>query len=184
MKLKKLALAAGLSTLIGLPLTVSADSDYQLTSPSGAATATANLDFEVNIPGFVFFQVGSATATDTVQFLNVGGATPTEQELPYVNVILRTNAGDVTLDADGTAAPLTGQTDGTIIPWTEISADNTINGGTSQITPPTIGGSVNIPAVGGLIDATDVWTFSFDNTAAYPAQQYLGSVVFTAAVGP
>jgi hypothetical protein len=183
MKMKKLALAASLSALIGVPLTVSADSDYQTTSPAGSATATANLDFEVNIPGFVFFQLGSAATTDTVQFLNVGGATPTAQELPYVNVILRTNAGDVTLASDGTAAPLTG-TDGTIIPWNEITADNTINGGTSTITPPTIGGSVNIPAAGGLIDATDVWTFSFNNGATYPAQQYLGSVVFTASVGP
>ena len=112
------------------------------------------------------------------------GGVPVDQNLPAVNVILRTNAGDVDLAADGTAAPLTGQTDGTIIPWTEITSDNTANGGTGEIAPPAIGGAVTINAVAGMIDASDVWTFSFANTATYPAQQYLGSVVFTAAVGP
>ena len=182
--MRKLALTAALSALVGAPLTVLADSEFAQTNPAGSATATANLDFEVNIPGFVYFQVGAATTTDLVQIDVSAGGAPIEQNLPAVNVILRTNAGDVTLAADGSAAPLTGQSDGTVIPWNEITADNTVNGGTSQIAPPTIGGSSTVTAAAGLIDASDVWTFSFANGATYPAQQYLGSVVFTASVGP
>lgn len=177
MNVKKIALAAAVSAALAAPLTATADSD------SGAASAVANLDFQVDIPSFVFFQIGDITNIDTVQFTLTNGGVPEVQTSPIVNVIVRSNAGDIDITADGTGAPLTSQGNPPIvIPWTEVTA----TAGTGDINPPVIagGGSSTVTATNGIVDATDTWTFTFQNNAVYRADIYDGSVVFTAAPTP
>ena len=80
MNLRKLALASLFTAVAGIPAVTMADSDLGV---GPAATATADLNFSIVIPQFVYFQVGASAVPgnlDTVAF-NLGAVEPGEVRL-------------------------------------------------------------------------------------------------------
>jgi hypothetical protein len=77
MKLKKIALAAAVAAAVSLPFAARAESNFT-TGNVANITATARVDFAVNIPKFVLLQVGTLgtgnidTITFDVPAANVG----------------------------------------------------------------------------------------------------------------
>ena len=159
-----------------LPAAAIADSE---TSFGGAGTtASADLGFEIIIPSFIYFQVGAPApgSVDTVQFdlsaLEPGSGTDVLATGGAVDVALRTNAANTNIVADISAGP-PDDGGGNTIPFAEILPSD---GGT--ITVPTFGG----PAIGfvGPVNATDTWTFTYDNAGVYTAGTYTTTVTYTA----
>jgi hypothetical protein len=175
-------LVSAVAALAAGPMLVSADSDIGI---GGAGTsASANLDFRIVIPQFVYFRVGSAAAgtVDRVDFdLLTAGAQPGAGGTVIANggsgdgvdgdlfVNLVTNVASVTIAATG--GNLTNGTDN--IPFTQI---NTADGGVIPI--PAFGGSGNLAA--GLPGALlDTWSYEYNNDTPYPPGTYNGTVTYT-----
>jgi hypothetical protein len=160
------------------PMLVSADSDIGV---GNGSTATAQLDFQIVIPEFVYFQVGDATAgnVDLVDFdLGVAvGAQPgdgnpvsaTGANLGVIPVVLITNAASVDLAATG--LDLDSGTD------TLPLADITVVAG--AVPHPVFNGAATNVA-GGVYN--DTWTFTYSNPAAAPPAvgTYTTTVTYTA----
>ncbi len=192
------------------PMLVNAESSTQ--TGAGALTANARLDFRITIPKVLFLRVGTgglfgAAANATIDLIdftvpvaNLGDGTPIAATLASGNLgngavtaLLRSNAGVVTLTANTTGA-LTNATADTI-PWSEIGIANS-----ALVTPafantfphlaalPLTGASANFaPApVAKVTNVGSTWTFSYLNTATYPAGTYgptaNGRVTYTATV--
>ena len=151
--------------------------------------ATARLDFQVLIPRFLLFRVGTAGSTvDLVTFdiaasgieLGNGTAIPATTG-GDVDVQLLTNTpGDIAISAS-TTGPLTNGGTGSIS-FDEISTV-VLNG---NINPPTLtdGGSAPVAFTGGVGNHTGQWRFSYDNTAVPEEGTYggagVGTVTYTA----
>ena len=156
----------------------------------GALNAGARLDFQVTIPGVLRFRIGTAGATiDQIAFnvpaANVGDGTDVAgtggdaSGGTAMNVELFGNRGQITVTPVLSGANLTNGTGG-VMPYSEIlTAATTGDGGgggstsganlsvTTPLTPvPNVNASVT--------NRTDIWTFTYDNTTAYPAGTYGG----------
>jgi hypothetical protein len=180
MKFTKPLLSALAATLVALPSLSLADS--QLSVGVGAA-ASADLDFRIVIPPFVYFQVGSAgTTVDLVEYdLSIGGVQPgsgavgsgsfaaTGATGGSLSVTLATNAANVSIAASGgnlTAGALT-------IPFTDIEPS-----GTGAIPLPDFGTTIS-PFAPGLAVLTDTWSYGYDNSTIYEAGTYNGTATYT-----
>ena len=176
---------AGVASLGLIAMTPAmAESDF---STGATPSAAARVDFEVNIPRFIRFQVGSAGATiDEVVFdvaaANVGDGTDVAATTNgTLAVSLTGNVGTISLDATTTAA----LTDGPdTISWAEIltsSSDAALD--VPAIVDAGTGGAESITANVGtrVVARTADWTFGYDNSAVYGAGTYTGRVTFTAA---
>ena len=176
---------AGVASLGLIAMTPAmAESDF---STGATPSAAARVDFEVNIPRFIRFQVGSAGATiDEVVFdvaaANVGDGTDVAATTNgTLAVSLTGNVGTISLDATTTAA----LTDGPdTISWAEIltsSSDAALD--VPAIVDAGTGGAEAITANVGtrVVARTADWTFGYDNSAVYGAGTYTGRVTFTAA---
>lgn len=176
---------AGVASLGLIAMTPAmAESDF---STGATPSAAARVDFEVNIPRFIRFQVGSAGATiDQVVFdvaaANVGDGTDVAATTNgTLAVSLTGNVGTISLDATTTAA----LTDGPdTISWAEIltsSSDAALD--VPAIVDAGTGGAEAITANVGtrVVARTADWTFGYDNSAVYGAGTYTGRVTFTAA---
>lgn len=156
-----------------------AESDY--VTGNGPISASADLDFQVNIPRFISFQVGSAgTVVDLVQFdvngNDVGNGTPVARTGgAAVPVTLVSNVGNVTLSASGSNA---GLEDGTsVIPWSTITGSSS---NAAELPVPAIGGAgTGLTATNGVINATADWTFQYANSDIVAAGTYEGTVTYT-----
>lgn len=182
MNLNKLLLTttAGLGLLFSQVAT--ADSDLQF---GAGATATANLDFRIIIPQFVYFQVGSAAAVvDEVEWDLTGSQPGGNSALPAtggtgdgadgdLTITLITNALTVTLASNTGGGNLVDG--GNTIPFSEITV---ADGGT--ITAPAFDGSTVI-ATGGVYSQTDTWTYEYLDSVNRAAGNYTGTSVYTAA---
>ncbi|MBW8366859.1 MAG: hypothetical protein K0M70_03250 [Arenimonas sp.] len=177
---------AGLVTL-GLVAVTPALAESQFTTGNTAnLQASARLDFQINIPRFISFQVGSAgVVVDEVVFdvaaANVGSGTavgPTSGS--PVAVTLKGNGGAINLTADTTGTSLTSGSD--IIPFTQINS--TTASGT--ITAPTlvqngVSAAVAVPVSSGRVtDRSATWSYTYANTAIVGAGTYDGQVRYTA----
>ena len=192
-------LLASLTTMAG---NVLADSD----SASGATplSASANLDFRVVIPAVLRFRVGNDGNgnINEIRFdpavATLGDGTDTSATSGgdispgVVTVSLLSNAGQITITESNNSGG-TGLNNGTVgenIPYSEIlttSSDPTnfaaptlsnAGGGTSTPTPTSGNNKVT--------NRSETWTFTYDNTAVYPAGDYGtssngGRVTYTAA---
>ena len=198
----KFVTGALLASVAAVPVSAMADSN----SASGASpSAAVNLDFRVEIPGILRFQVGGAGGVNEILF------EPAVDTLGDGSDVVATSGGDlgpgtVTVDLFSNAGPVTitetnnsggaglRNTNGAgadYIPYSEIltvSSDPTnfdaptlsnAGGGTSTPTPTSGNNKVtNYPA--------ETWTYTYDNTAVYPAGDYGtsargGRVTYTAA---
>jgi len=167
-----------LSAIAAASLPAAAIADSELAFGGAGTTASADLDFEIIIPSFVYFQVGDPNAgtVDTVQFdltgLSVGSGTDVPATAGAVPVVLRSNAANTEIVADISAgAPDDGG--GNFIPFTEIL--------------PTAGGPIPVPAFGGAainfggpMNLTDDWTYTYDNVGSYLPGTYTTTVTYTA----
>jgi hypothetical protein len=177
-------LAAAIAATLSAPMLASADSDLGV---GGTGTnAQVNLDFQITIGDFVYFQVGSLAAgtVDRVDFdLTAGAGTVSGSGGPFaanggvgdgadgmLSIELRTNVANVSIAATG--GDLTGP-GGATIPFTEITA--------------TDGGVVDVPDFGATITPfaaapgalTDTWTYTYDNSSVYAPGTYSGTVTYT-----
>ena len=183
MKLNKLLATAIVTAGVAMPQFAAADSDEAF---GAGATASADLDFLINIEQFVFFRVGTdlAGSVDRVDWTITG--TPGTSPAPIaatggsrdgsdgiLTIELRTNAATVTLASSTGGGVLNGPTD--TIPFTDI---NVSDGGT--ITAPGFDGNTVI-ATAGVYAATDSWTYSYNDDTEYDPGQYTGTSTYTAA---
>ncbi|MFH1600723.1 MAG: hypothetical protein ABIJ73_10175 [Pseudomonadota bacterium] len=177
---------AGVASL-GLIAMTPAMAESDFATGAGAISADARVDFEINIPRFIRFQVGSAGATiDEVVFdvaaANVGdGSDIAASSNGTLAVSLTGNVGTISLDAT-TAAALTDGTDD--ISWSEILTSSS----NAALDVPAIvdagtGAAESITANVGsrVVSRTADWTFQYSNTDVVAAGTYTGQVTFTAA---
>jgi hypothetical protein len=179
--LSRKLLVSAVAALVAAPTLVSADSDLAI----GAAgtQASADLDFRIVIPQFVFFRVGSAGNTiDRVDFdlltaavqpgaggnvaANGGTGDGADGDL---SVQLATNVTNVTIAASGGNLTSGANT----IPFTQINAyDGAV------IPVPAFGASGNL-AVGLPGALSDTWSYDYNNNTSYAPGTYDGTVTYT-----
>jgi hypothetical protein len=180
--LSRKLLASVIAALVGAPMLVSADSDVSV-GPAGTQAA-ASLDFQIVIPDFVYFQVGTPGAgnVDLVDFdLLTAAIEPGTLPVPAtggtgdgadgdLTVVLITNVANVTIQANGGNLTSGGDT----IPFSEISATDS-----GAITVPAFGGgSVNVATAGPSI-LNDTWTFEYQNDVVFVPGSYTGTATYT-----
>lgn len=172
-----------------LPLAAHAESN--ISSGGGTVSAQARVGFRVEIPRFVFLQVGTGTlmAQNTTQDVivfqpavsvlgtgSIVNATPGSGNLGngIVTVRIISNAGNITFRATSSPAQLTSGSN--TIPWTQIQTIVTNNA-----THPTInGGNVTFNAVNGAVNIDGTWTYRYLNAATPASGDYSSLVTYTA----
>ncbi len=203
-KVKMVGLVLALALCYFIPATVSAETNVVtgVAAQSGGAGAAARLDFQITIPSFIVFRVGTAGGTiDTIQFNpsaadvaagtagiagiggDVGGG--------VVTVALISNGGGVTItETNNSGGNGLGNGGGAFISYGQI---NTADSGAGGIAPPALSDSNNntsaiAPTAGSITNRTSTWTYTYDNPATPPvAGTYGGAanggrVTYTAAI--
>jgi hypothetical protein len=169
---------------LGLMAVTPAFAESQFVTTGTPTIANARLNFQINVPRFLEFRVGSAgTTVDTVVFnvaaANVGNGTAVDGDIT-VGVLLRGNGGAISLTADTTADPLNSGADA--IPFSAITTN--LDAGT--INAPVLADGASAPVVVPVSSGTRVtnrtatWSYDYANTAVVGAGTYAGQVVYTA----
>jgi hypothetical protein len=190
------------------PLAVSLAFAVRADQATGTTTASADLDFIVNMGKFLFFRVGTGAfptasgTVDTVAFTAVpsipaGAITPTVGNNIAVNwsgalptftttntvlpVEVRSNAGQINVRATATT-PLTSGPNN--IPLSQIVLTSSdVNLPAPLIPNVGTGAAVNVTgtAFTNLVTVRNAnWTFSYAPAITQPAGNYTGQVTFTA----
>ncbi len=204
-KVKMVGLVLALVLCYFYPAAVSADTGVATgaAAQTGGAGAAANLDFQITIPSFIVFRVGTAGSgnIDTIQFnpaaadvaAGTAGIAGTGGDVGggIVNVSLISNDGLVTITEDNNSAGAgLGDGGGEFISYGQI---NTADSGAGGIAPPTLSdgggnGSAIAATVGTITARTSTWTYTYDNPATPPAPGTYGGagnggrVTYTAAI--
>ena len=174
---------------------VRADSDFAIGSP---ATASVNLDFQIVIPSFIYFRVGTVGMVDMINFaptatdVYTGGAitagTGGDAGSGAVNVDIISNGGNITI-TEGNNGGGTGLSDGS---GNNISYDQINTGDGGNISAPTLSdgpiGNTTTILSAGVTNLSDVWTYTYTNPATPPVAGTYGTaanggrVTYTAAI--
>ena len=167
---------------------VRAESNFAIGSP---ATASVNLDFQIVIPSFIYFRVGTVGSVDTINFaptpIDVATGTTIagtggDAGPGAVNVVLISNGGNITItesnDGSGTGLnSLSGS-----ISYDQITTADTLG----NISPPTLsdgGGGTSSTSFSGVTNESDTWTYTYTNPATPPLPDtYTGQVTYTASI--
>ena len=198
MKLNKTLISAAI--VASLAYTQGSFADTQIVTGAaalpGGAGASVNLDFQITIPAFLSFRVGSAAIVDQIDFdptvadvlaptLGMAG-TGGDLGAGTVTVEIRSNGstvgGSVQITEATTVA--TGLSNGTAtIDWAQINTTDTGGGGIPA--PVLSNASNNTSSVAttsaGVVDRTSVWTYTYDNPAVPPQSGvYTGTATYTA----
>jgi len=193
MRKKEILMAIGLVMLfvLGIVGPVGADSAVVTGAAAEASGsgAAVNLNFVINIPSFIYFEVATVpAAADVVTFDpsvdNIrNGDTITATSGGVVDVVLIANAGAIDI-TESTGGALSNGVTGTIS-YDQIGTTDTGAGG---ITPPVLSdgadNSVSIPTTVGVVTSRATqWTYDYTNPATPPESgTYNGTVTYTAAV--
>ena len=192
MKTKARIILFGLVLVMALCYTNFARAESDFATGVGA-NAVVNLDFQIVIPRFVYFRVGTAGATniDTINFAptatevatgvvtggtggNVGGGA--------VDVDLISNGGNITITPSNDGGGF-GLSDGGV---NNISYAQIITGDGGAIQAPALANGGGTPVTilsGGVTVLSDVWTYTYTNPATPPVPgTYTGRVTYTAAI--
>lgn len=168
---------------------VAAETDFDT---GAGAEADVRLNFQIVIPSFVYFRVGTAGAgnIDTINF------SPTATEVATgaitagtggdagggaVNVVLISNGGNITITPsnDGGGSGLSDGS-GNNISYAQI---NTGDGGTISAPALSDAGGTPVTIVSGVTTLSDVWTYTYTNPATPPVSgNYSGQVTYTASI--
>lgn len=161
-----------------------AESDFQ----TGAnPAANASVDFRIEVPRFISFQVGSTGATiDEVVFnvpaANIGdGSDIAATTNGTLAVDLLSNAGAIDVTATTGGALSNGSS---TISWSEILTTSSNAALDVPAIPDGATGAATTVAVNvgtQIVDHTANWTFDYSNTNVVGAGTYTGQVTFTAA---
>lgn len=158
-----------------------AESDFDIgANPS----VDASVDFEVIIPRFISFQVGTTGAgnVDLVQFDVVDPTTGTpvaRSNGGALTVDLLGNIGDIQIEA-ATTTLVNGAGDS--LAWDEIDTTS----GDAGFPAPTLADGTITPVTvspagpGRIVDRTSTWTYTYANSALVGAGTYQGTVTYTA----
>ncbi len=199
----------GLALLIGL---IAASVRAELSTMAGtnanshrALTATARLDFKINIDKFIYFRVGGASSIDTVS-LTTTASMPTS-----TTPVAATNGNNQSVAWSG-AAPSFATTNAVVLPVQlssnagqvnlKTTVSSALSNGTSTIpfsglnisssdsnfpAPPVpdsgTGASVNVTptAFSNLVTMRDAnWSFTYTSSQSLAAGVYNGELAFTA----
>lgn len=195
-KLLAVSMAAGLG-FCGATAWADEESDVAV---GGSASASVDLDFEIVIPEFIYFRVGTGAlngvdtgTVDTIRFEPTGtemangatvNATATSGDAGNgtVNVVLIANPGQVTItESNNGTSGLASTTSSDTINYNTIltTGDDTIpapalsNGG---------GTTTQVGAAGDFVNLSDEWTYTF-NTSGVQVDPglYTGTATYTAA---
>lgn len=155
-----------------------ANSDFQ--TGSTALTATTNLDFQIIIPKFISFQVGTTgTTVDMVTFTvpaaNVGNSTAVAGVSSGSNpvpVIIKSNNGNVSLV--GTTVGALKNAAGDTISFGQIASTSAAP---AALPAPTLvdgaaSAAVTVPATNKVVNTSTTWTFAYANSAIVPVGTY------------
>lgn len=183
MLLKRLTLAASVAAVSLLPLASQAASSSQ--TGAGALSTTANVQFSVTIPRFIYLRVGdvanvnnltySPTVADMVNSASVqatGGDTgPSNSNL---TVVVLGNAGNLTLAASNLTQLTSG---GNNMSTSTLTASNP----TGSIAPPAFNGTTTLTAVSNIVNQAGSWRYAWANPAStvYASGTYTGTVTYT-----
>ena len=170
---------------------------------SGGAGAAVNLDFQIVIPTFIYFRVGSSgAAIDQIQF------TPTADEVAnatagiagtggdlgtgIVTVSLVSNAGGVDItESNNSAGAGLGDGAGNYISYAQINTATNDGNLPAPVLSDAGSNSVSIPVTAGNITNRQAqWTYTYDNPATPPEAGTYGTggaatggrVTYTAAI--
>ena len=159
-------------------------------SDTGAgASAAVNLDFQIVIPSFIYLRVGDAVGVDMIVFSpSVDEVATAAQDIAgtggnltggAVTVILISNGGAVTLEANGNGG-LSNGSDTIDFSTIETLTSNPsfqppiLANGTSSTTPPLSGNITNL---------SSQWTYDFDIPSPnLEGGTYSGQVTYTASI--
>jgi hypothetical protein len=202
-------ISIALKTLLGtaaltLPLMASAASTY--TTGTGALTATATVNFSVVIQKVLYLRVGTGSAyttgtlatnatTDLITFSPALGSTGTavagvggDLTGGVETAAVVSNGGNVTLVATTAAAGLTDGA-GDFIPFSQITTTAAANTGTYTTLPAPVlnatgtSSTVTLTASAAkVINADAKWTYSYNNSVAYPGGTYGGTTALNGTV--
>jgi len=193
MKTKARIILLGLVMAIAFCYTTSARAESNFATggaaQSGGGGAAVNLDFQITIPSFIFFRVGSSgagidqiqfapTATDIATPGAITAGTGGDLGSGTVTVSLISNAGGV--DITETNSGATGLADGAGNFISYVQINTATNNGT--LPAPALSNvssnSVSItPTAGSITNRQAQWTYTYDNPATPPAAgTYGGSV--------
>ena len=193
MKTKARITLLGLVMVMALCYANSAVADTDSATGAGA-TASVDLDFQIVIPSFIYFRVGTAVpgTVDVINFNPTGTDVATPGAITAgtggdagggaVNVDVISNGGNITItelnDGGGT-----GLSDGGS---NNISYAQIITADGGNISAPTLSdaaaNTVTILSAGITVES-DVWTYTYSNPATPPvAATYTGRVTYTAAI--
>ncbi len=206
MKTKARITLFGLVMVIGLCYAnlASAESNFATggAAQSGGGGAAVNLDFQIVIPQFIFFRVGSAGATvDLIEF------TPTADEVANATAGIAATAASGDLGSGTVTVSIVSNTTTVANPVVITETNDTMSSGLSdgsgnwisynQINTGTNNGllpapdlsnsnsnSVSIaPNFGDITNIQAQWTYTYDNPGTPPvAGTYAGQVTYTAAI--
>lgn len=156
----------------------------------GGTGASADLDFQIIIPSFIYFRVGSVSGVDTVDFQPTvndvaTGAATNATSGGTVDVVLLSNAGQITIEEANDGGG-NGLDDGgtNYISWGQIVATPNSAG----LDPPQLsntGGNTSVIAVtsGNITAKSTQWIYVYNNPATPPASgTYTGTATYTAAI--
>lgn len=204
MKTKARIILLGLVMAIALcyVTSVRAESNFATgaAAQSAGAGASVNLDFQIIIPQFIFFRVGSAAAIDQITFNPTATdvATPgaitagTGGDLLGGRVTLRlvSNAGNIRITENNNSVGAgLGNGSGSFISYAQISTATN----DPTLPAPTLsdaGGNTSFPtAVGNITNIQTDWLYTYNNPAIPPEAGTYGAgggtggrVTYTAAI--
>ena len=198
---KLVAIAAAVAAIA--PFAARAESTLTVNPGTGTTTATAHLDFTINVPKMLFLQIGTGTsyaANGTVSNIifdvpagsNGGGAIAgTGGDLSGGSVTVRVvgNTGNVGITNSVTGPLTSGVVGAPTVPWSDITvtpsalATTTFGFTNTGISHPTFntaasGGQsplVSLIASNGVVRQEGSWTFAYANKLFLPAGTYGGS---------
>lgn len=150
------------------------------TAPTAALTATARLNFEIDVDKYIFLQVGTGTLNTTVATVDnpkfavtgaINGNATAISGGTALTTVVKGNAGDLTLTNNGsgnlTAGLLT-------IPMTKITPVVT-----GTVPHAAFGGSSTLTSALGIVNLSGTWAFTYANDVVVGAGIYTKTVTYT-----
>ena len=159
--------------------------------PGGNMTSSARLKLRVIIPRFLQFQVGSpGTSVDTISFqpaadavgngVAVAGTGGDASSGSGASVVLRSNAGQVTIiaDNDGGSGGLGSSGAISLSEITAVSDSSDLQ--TPQLSDSGATTTTATPTGGDVTDRRATWSYSYNNSRAVEPGSYDAEIVYTA----
>ena len=198
MKTKARIILLGLVMAIVFCYANSGRADSNFATGAGAQSAAVNLDFQIVIPRFIYFRVGTVGIVDTINFAPTATDVATPAAVTAgtggdagggaVNVDVVSNGGNITITETNNGGG-SGLGDGGVVNYISYAQIQT---GSGAIPAPILSngpvGNTSVIVSGDVTDLSDVWTYTYINPPTPPAAGTYGTaanggqVTYTAAI--